>query len=49
MKDKMNEVVVKIGSSTVDHRNISAIEAVSVSAVAILAVMAGTMLGDKLF
>lgn len=49
MKEKMNKEVAKIGSDHVDHGNLKAFEAVSMSVVAILALTIGTMYGDKLF
>lgn len=49
MKEKLNTEVAKIGSEHVDHGNLKAYEAVSMSLVAILALTIGTMYGDKLF
>jgi len=49
MKEKLNKEVAKIGSSNVDHGNLNAIEAVSMSIVAILAITAGTIYGGMLF
>lgn len=49
MKDKITQEVAKIADADVSRRNLSSFEAVAVSGIAILAVMAGTMLGDKLF
>lgn len=49
MKEKMTKEVARIGSKHVDHGNLNAIEAVSMSVVAILALTVGTMYGDKLF
>lgn len=49
MKEKLNKVVVKIGSEHVDHGNLKAYEALSMSAVAILAIAVGTIYGDMLF
>lgn len=49
MKDKLNKEVARLGSEHVDHGNLKAIEAVSMSVVAILAITIGTMYGDKLF
>lgn len=49
MKEKLTKEVVRIGSKHVDHGNLNAIEAVSMSVVAILALTVGTMYGDKLF
>ena len=49
MKEKLHKEVVKIGSEHVDHNDLKAIEAVSMSVVAILAITIGTLYGDKLF
>lgn len=49
MKDKITEKVIKITAADDSRRNLSSFEAVAISGVAIMAVMAGTMLGDKLF
>ncbi len=49
MKEKLNKVVIKIGSEHVDHGNLKAYEAISMSVVAILAITIGTIYGDKLF
>lgn len=49
MKEKLNKEVARIGSEHVDHGNLKAIEAVSMSVVAILALTIGTLFGDKLF
>lgn len=49
MKEKLQKEVARIGSEHVDHGNLKAIEAVSMSAVAILAITVGTMYADKLF
>ena len=49
MKEKLQKDVIRIGSKDVDHSNLSAFEAVSMSAVAILAITVGTLYGDKLF
>ena len=49
MKDKITEKVIKITATDDSRRNLSSFEAVAISGVAIMAVMAGTMLGDKLF
>lgn len=49
MKEKMTKEVARIGSNHVDHSNLNAVEAVSMSVVAILALTIGTIYGDKLF
>jgi len=49
MKEKLQKEIVRIGSEHVNHDNLNAIEAVSMSVVAILALTIGTMYGDKLF
>ena len=49
MKKKLNKEVVRLGSEHVDHGNLKALEAISMSVVAILAITVGTMYGDKLF
>jgi len=49
MKEKLNKEIATIGSKNVDHGNLEAIEAISMSVVAILALTIGTMFGDKLF
>lgn len=49
MKEKLQKDMFRLGSKNVDHSNLSAIEAVSMSAVAILAITIGTLYGDKLF
>jgi hypothetical protein len=49
MKEKLNKEVVRLGTDYVDHKNLKAIEAISMSVVAILAITIGTMYGDKLF
>lgn len=45
----MTKEVARIGSEHVDHGNLSAVEAVSMSVVAVLAITIGTMYADKLF
>ena len=45
----MHKEVFKIGSSKFDHNNISAIEAISLSVVAVLAISIGTVYGSLLF
>lgn len=49
MKEKLNSEVARIGSCHVDHGNLKAYEAISMSVVAVLALTIGTMYGDKLF
>ncbi len=49
MKEKLTKEVARFGSKNVDHGNLTALEAVSMSVVAILALTIGTMYGDKLF
>jgi len=49
MKEKLNKEIARIGSEHVDHGNLKAYEAISMSVVAILALTIGTMYGDKLF
>lgn len=49
MKEKLQKEVVRFGSKNVDHQDLTAIEAVSMSAVAILALTVGTLYADKLF
>lgn len=49
MSKRLQKEVVRIGSEHVDHGNLKAIEAVSMSVVAILAITIGTLYGDKLF
>ncbi|MCL5410558.1 MAG: hypothetical protein M1324_01740 [Patescibacteria group bacterium] len=49
MKEKLNKEVARIGSCHVDHENLKAYEAISMSLVAVLALTIGTMYGDKLF
>ena len=48
MKEKLHKEVVRIGSEHVDHGNLKALEAVSMSVVTILAITIGTIYGDKL-
>jgi len=49
MKEKLKKEVFKIGTTPVDHKQLSAIEAIAMSVVAILAVTLGTIYGDMLF
>lgn len=49
MKEALQKEVARIGSKNVDHDNLNAIEAISMSAVAILALTVGTLYADKLF
>lgn len=49
MKEKLQKEITRIGSTTVDHYNLKAIEAISMSIVAILAITVGTIYGDILF
>lgn len=49
MKEKLQKEVIRIGSKHVDHEDLTAIEAISMSAVAILALTVGTIYADKLF
>ena len=49
MKNKLNKSVATIGSKHVDHDNLEAVEAVSMSVVAILALAVGTIYGGMLF
>ena len=49
MKEKLQKEVSTIGSRNVDHGNLGALEAVSMSLVAVLALTIGTIYGDKLF
>jgi|BarGraNGADG00212_2_1021979.scaffolds.fasta_scaffold194732_1 hypothetical protein len=49
MKEKMTKEVARIGSKNVDHGKLEAIEAVSMSIVAVLALTVGTIFGAKLF
>jgi hypothetical protein len=49
MKEKLQKEVIRLGSKNVDHENLNAIEAVSMSVVAILALTVGTLYADKLF
>ena len=49
MKEKLNKEIVRIGSEHVDHNNLKPYEAISMSAVGILAITIGTLFGDKLF
>lgn len=49
MKDKLNKEIIRLGSENVDHNNLKAYEAISMSIVAILALTIGTIYGDKLF
>jgi hypothetical protein len=49
MKEKLNKEIVRLGTGSVDHSNLKAYEAISMSVVAILAITIGTMYGDKLF
>jgi len=45
----MHKEIVKLGTGTVDHNNLSAFEAVTMSVVAILATTVGTIYGTLLF
>ena len=47
--EKLNKEIARIGTDYVDHSNLKAYEAISMSIVAILAITIGTMFGDKLF
>lgn len=49
MKEKLTKEVARIGSEHVDHGNLKAYEAISMSVVAVLAITIGTLYGDKLF
>jgi hypothetical protein len=49
MKEKLQKEVVRIGTKHVDHTSLNTVEAISMSAVAILALTLGTIYGDKLF
>lgn len=49
MKEKLHSDLFRVGTKSVDHSNLSAIEAISMSVVAILAITIGTLYGDKLF
>lgn len=49
MKEKLQKDVFRLGTKDVDHQNLNAIEAISMSTVAIMAVTIGTIYGDKLF
>lgn len=49
MKEKMTKEVARIGTKHVDHGNLEAIEAVSMSVVAILSLTIGTIYGSMLF
>ena len=44
----MNREIVKVGSKSVDYDNLNAIEAISMSVVAVLAVTLGTIYGSML-
>lgn len=48
MKEKFTKEIARIGTDTVDHGQLTVIEAVSMSVVAILALTIGTIYGDKL-
>lgn len=48
MKEKLTKEVARIGSKHVDHGNLDAIEAVSMSVVAILSLTVGTIYGSML-
>jgi len=49
MKEKLQKEIAKLGSTHVDHSNLKAVEAISMSIVAILAITVGTIYGDILF
>ena len=49
MKEKLEQEITKLGSENLDHSNLKAIEAISMSIVTILAVTIGTIYGDILF
>lgn len=49
MKEKMTKEIARIGSEHVNHGSLNAIEAISMSVVAVLALTIGTIFGDKLF
>lgn len=47
--EKLHQDVIRIGTKNIDHENLTAFEAVSMSVVAILAIMAGTTYATLLF
>ena len=49
MKEMLQKEIVTIGSKHVDHSNLTALEAISMSVVTVLALTVGTLFGDKLF
>lgn len=49
MKEKLQKEVFTIGTKPVDHTNLNAIEAISMSVVAVVALTLGTICADKLF
>ncbi|MEK9156262.1 MAG: hypothetical protein AAB360_03085 [Patescibacteria group bacterium] len=47
--EKLNTEIVRVGKKSIDHEDLNAFEAVSMSVVAILALLAGTTYGNLLF
>ncbi|MFA5926650.1 MAG: hypothetical protein WCT32_01825 [Patescibacteria group bacterium] len=49
MKEKLHTDIVRVGTKSVDHNDLSAIEATAMSIVAILSITLGTIYGSLMF
>lgn len=49
MKEKIKKEIAIAGTKNIEYTKLSAVEAISMSVVAILALTLGTIFGDKLF